>query len=392
MKLSDKILFWGFLCVFFFAPVATSPLVIAGILSLCVWVFSGKFIKERDRWLRQDWAKPVAVLILLPWIGLLWSEDMETGLSFAKKSYYWLYAFAVASLTLRHSVEPLLKAFIAGLFIISAVSVMQFAGVIPLGGKLPTVFSGKSITASLLLVFGMLILSFYFTKADGLKRKGLIVFLLIFFFLALSAGSGRAGYLAFVLLSPLMVYNFLGQKHIIKVIVFTGLAVGMLFLSPVVQSRVAEVAKDIKAYHEMNPNTSVGLRLHMWSGAIKIFLENPVIGTGTGGYQSAMRKYKIPQLAPEFQEFTQPHNSFLYMAANFGIVGLITLLWLFAVLLRNGWQNRKDIAGFSILSFTLVVLIGSLTDTQILSVATGILFAAFTGLQTVLVREQGNEG
>lgn len=125
----------------------------------------------------------------------------------------------------------------------------------------------------------------------------------------------------------------------------------------------------------------------MWDGAVKIFLENPVIGVGTGGYQLAMKKYEIPNLALIHRDFSDPHNSYLYMAANFGILGIISLFWLFSVLLKNGWRNRHNITGFAILSYTLVLMIGSLTGTQILSLATAFLFAVFTGLQKHLESE-----
>lgn len=386
----DKFLFWGLCLMLFFIPLATSPTIITGGIVLALWLFSGKFIKDRHQWLNQAWLIPVIIFMLLPWMGLLWTNDVTTGLDFAKKSYYWLYAFAIASLTLsRHSVTTLLNAFIAGLTLFSIVSLMQALEIIPMMPmikELPTI-STKSITGSLLLVFGMLILSFYFTKASAAKQKGLIISLMLLFFLTLSIGIGRSGYFAFVILSPLIVYNLIGQRHIIKVAVVTVVIIGALFLSPTVQDRIILAANDIKAYQESNPNTSVGLRLHMWQGAVKMFLENPILGVGTGGYQLAMKEYQTPQLAPQFHNFSQPHNSYLYIAANFGIVGLILFLWIFVILLKNGWQHRQHIVGFSILAFTLVLLIGSLTDAQIIATATGQLFAIFVGMQRHLMKK-----
>ena len=380
----DRSLFWCFCSVFFFIPLATSPAVIAGCLALGIWLFSGKFWKERQNWLNQKWTKPVIVFALLPWTGLLWSNDISTGLHFAQKSYYWLYAFAIASTAFSvRDIRTLLNSFIAGLLLVSTISWMQFAGLIPFVKGLPTILAwgGKYITLSLLFVFGILVLSFYFSRVREIKYKRFIIFLMLYFYSTLFLSPGRIGYLTFGLLSPLIIYNLLGQRHIIKIAAITTLITGALFLSPTVQSRVALVTNDVKSYREMNPDTSVGLRLHVWKGAIRIFLENPIFGTGTGGYQLAMKKYETPQLPCEVYKFSQPHNSFLYMAANFGMVGLSSLFWLFGVLLKNGWQNRQHITGFSILTFTLVLLIGSLTDTQILSVATGMLFALLTGLQ-----------
>jgi len=386
-SLADRLLFLFLCCLFFFIPFATSPAVISGAIALAIWIFSGMAFRDSGRWLKQKWTLPALVFMLLPLVGLLWTNDIAGGLDFAKKSYYWLYAFAIASMDLsRKHIITLLNAFLAGLLLISIISLLQFAGVVPLLKWLPTIFSGKSITASLLLVFGMLILSFYFSKAENVKSKILISSLLLLFFISLSVGTGRAGYLAYILLSPVVMYNIFGKK-IIKVIAVTAITIAVLFLSPSVQERTDLMFSDISNYQQIDPNTSVGLRLHMWTGAVKIFLENPIIGVGTGGYQSAMKKYETPNLAAIYRDFSDPHNSYLYMAANFGILGIISLFWLFTGLLKNGWRNRHNIAGFAILSYTLVLMIGSLTGTQILSLATAFLFAVFTGLQKHLESE-----
>jgi len=52
--------------------------------------------------------------------------------------------------------------------------------------------------------------------------------------------------------------------------------------------------------------------------------------------------------------------------------------------MKAGWEYRKSLVGFSILSFGMVLLIGSLTDTQIIEVHKGIMFAIFMGLQRSL--------
>jgi len=383
----DRLMFLGFCGTFFFIPIATSPAVIMGLLTLSLWIFSGKFIKDRHLWLKQKWFFPVLLFMALPWIGLLYTNNIKTGLDFAAKSYYWLYAFAIASLSYKkYPAKTMINVFLLGLFFTVVVCITQFAGIIPQAKENQFGFINP-ITYILFLVFGMLLLSFYFRKAQKVKHKILcgvgilLYFLNIFLFIGTP---GRTGYLTFILMTPLIVYNLLGQKHIFKITTIGFLIIVILFLSPIVQDILTDTRVHIKMYYQGNPNTSVGLRLHMWKGAIKIFLENPIIGVGTGGYQSAMKKYNSSLLSPDFQGFSQPHNSFLHMAVNFGTVGIISLCWIFFVFLKAGWEHKNNLIGFSILSFGIVVLIGSLTDTQILQVHTGILFAFFTGLQKAL--------
>jgi O-antigen ligase len=136
------------------------------------------------------------------------------------------------------------------------------------------------------------------------------------------------------------------------------------------------VVDEVGAYYsEGEIETSVGARLYMWDGAYRIFIEDPIIGVGTGGYMIEMAKHSEFPVAPD-----HPHNSFLYLASCFGLVGLSVFLWVLIVLMTKGWRARDSVPGFAVLAFSLVLIIGSLTDTQILSLATGTMFALFTGM------------
>lgn len=380
----DRLMFWGFCGTFFFMTISTSLTVIFGLLTLSLWVFSGKFVKDRSLWLKEKWFLPVLLFTALPWIGLLYTNDVRTGLNFAIKSHYWLYAFAITSFTFqKYQIKVLINSFLLGLYLVSVISFAQFIGIFPMTKGQHVGFINP-ITYRHFLVFGMLLLSFYFGKAPEIKQKILFGCGIFLYFLNLClfiGAPGRTAYLSFILTIPLMIYNLLGQRYILKITTLSLLIMAALLLSPIVQDPLNDTKTQIKLYYEGNPNTSVGLRLHMWNGAIKIFLENPIIGVGTGGYKNAMKKYETPQLAPECREFSQPHNSFLYMATNFGIVGLISICWLLFIFLRKGWIHRDNLIGFSILSFGMILVIGSLTDTQILQVHTAMLFALLTGLK-----------
>jgi O-antigen ligase len=136
-------------------------------------------------------------------------------------------------------------------------------------------------------------------------------------------------------------------------------------------------------YFNGDPVSSIGLRLHMWDGAIRIFMDNPLIGVGTGGYQLEMTKHGNSMLPASFN-FSQPHNSFLYMAVSFGILGFAVLCWMFYAFLKVGWRHRDNLLGFSILSYGIIMVTASITDSQIIEVHSAILFALFAGLQTSL--------
>lgn len=390
IKTSDKtsvyynpqmLLCYSFCLMVFLLPATKSPALIAGGLTILIWVLSGRFVKDYKIWLGQEWIKPVILFILLPWFGLIWTDDPKKGIDFAEKSYYWIFAFAISSIPHKRTIY-LIWSFIAGISLNVAVSTLQYAGIVPylkndFATGLLTGFN-PYISYSLILVLGMLILSFHFRNTVNKWQKILIIVLIISYIFNLSIIHGRSGYIAFITLSPLMIYNLVGRKHFLKSIIAAVLITGMFLLSPIVQHRINLIKEEISLYYQGQKFTSVGLRLHMWEGAIKIFRDNPLIGIGTGGFEKSLKQYNPD---PSLPGIDQPHNSFLYMATSFGIIGIFSILWLFVVFMKKGWNHRDNILGYSMLMFGIILIIGSMTDTQILSRVTGILFAVFTGMR-----------
>lgn len=384
--LAERLLLWSLCLLFFFIPLATSPAVIAGGAVIGVWLFSGKCLKDRHNWLNAEWFKPVILFVTLHWAGLLWTNDIRTGISFAEKSYYWLYAFAIASVSAeKNKTDIMFKAFISGLIIISLISLFQLAGILPIFKNFSTLYAGKPgkhISGSLLAVFGVCILSFYFTETSRLRNKLIIICLMLVLSATIFLTESRVGYLVFIIASPLMLYNMLDKKHFKKMPILIVIIVVIISLSPIVQNRLNKALDEIQLYRNGNPNTSIGLRLHMWEGALKIFSEKPMLGAGTGSYAAEMKKYAHPNLSPEFYILSQPHNSFLYVATSFGVIGLSVFIWLLYVFMKNGINAFNTLNGFAIVSYGFVLIIGSLTDTQILSLSTANMFALMTGIKT----------
>jgi O-antigen ligase len=384
---AERLLFWSLCLLFFFIPLATSPAVIAGAAVIGIWLFSGKCIRDRHIWLNAEWFKPVILFVLLHWAGLLWTNDIRTGVGFAEKSYYWLYAFAIASVnTDKSKTDAMFKAFILGLILISTISLLQVIGILPAFKNFSTLYAGKPgkhISGSLLSVFGVSMLSFYFTETSRLRNKLIIICLMLVLSATIFLTESRAGYLVFIIASPLMLYNMLDKKHFKKLPILIVIIVVIISLSPIVQNRINQALDEIQLYRNGNPNTSIGLRLHMWEGALKIFSEKPMLGAGTGSYAAEMKKYAHPNLSPEFQVLSQPHNSFLYVATSFGIIGLSVFIWLLYVFMKKGIKAFDTKNGFAITSYGLVLIIGSLTDTQILSLSTATMFALMTGIEAI---------
>ncbi|MBI5074844.1 MAG: O-antigen ligase family protein [Nitrospirae bacterium] len=371
--------------MFFSLPLATSPTVICGAFVLIVWVLSGKFLAGIQAFSRSDLMLPVIIIVSVPWIGLLYSPVPSYGLPIALKTHYWLYAIALASLPDKERQPDLIiRMFLAGLSVNSVISVLQFAGILSLRKGLATGLLGGSsphITYSLLLTTGILIASFGVLKSKSTRERLLYASLMLQYLFTIGYVGGRSGYISLIILSPFVVYNIIGQKHIIKIIAVSIIAASLLFVSPVIRSRFIQAKEDIVHYRAGNSNTSLGLRFQMWGIAVSEIRKNPLTGIGTGGFRRSWESYKED---PSLPFHDHPHNSFLHMMVSYGIVGLAAFCYLLYLLLKKGWQGRHSMPGFSVFAFTAVFIIGSLSDTQVLTFATATALSLFAGRSEAL--------
>jgi len=378
-KMLDKGIFYSCCLLFFFIPIGMSPAVISGILMLALWLLSGKAFRQKF-W--YPWTLPVLLLATLPWIGLLYTNNTVNGMFFAKKSYYWLYAFAIASISFqRYSASIMMRAYIFGTTLSSSVSLLQYFGFIPMKKGMPIAFFYWHQTYALVLALGLILTSFYILNSRDLRDKILYALIFLLIFSALVIVPGRAGHLVSLVSAPFIGYKLLKIRNFLKILALCILTAGLLFISPVVRERISQGLEDIKEYRAGNINTAIGWRLHLMNVSLEIIKENHLFGIGTGSFKDELRKYKTDRDLPDS---SQPHNNFLYMAVSFGIIGAVPLVWLFVLLFRNGWKNFNRIEGFSIFMYAIVIFIGGMFDTQIVMPATGVMLALFTGLQTAL--------
>ena len=373
----NDLLFFSLVSVFATVPLGPALKNVSLVLLMFFWLASGVFWTERYRWLRQDWFLPLLCMVLLPWVGLLWSTDIQTGLGYAQRSVYWLYGLAAASILYqKYTAKNLILAFLAGLFVAAQVSVLQMMGFISMYQGTMYGFLNH-ISYSLLLVAGLLFLAYQFREQTNRSIRFGIVAGILLLMLNLGIGASRAGYLAFVFAVPWMLVVMFPRRQLVLIFFCGLLAVGALAMSPVVHTRVAEMKSNIVSYHQGEGLTSIGLRFHMWDGALKIWKAHPWLGVGTGGYRQA---FSAVAEDPRYVIFSHPHNSLLHIAVSYGIVGVSVFIWLVVVVLRRGWMARRTPAGQIILVFLFVIGVGSLTDTQIMGHATGVLLGIISGL------------
>ena len=189
-----------------------------------------------------------------------------------------------------------------------------------------------------------LIFSFSFlAAATSLKlpkkwRYALLIIGLLALIAEIFLNSSRTGYvMEFVVLALLLL-----QAR--KLSIFIGLIMAIVLLfgaayyfSPIFKNRINVATDDFSSYTKGESNTtSVGLRLNWYQTSAEILLQNPsrlIFGYGSGSYRTVSKDYyaqlqdKNPNF--EYQSFPNPHNQYILLLFENGILGLC---WLFAFL------------------------------------------------------------
>jgi len=369
----------------FVLPMGTSPFTIMAVVATLLALLDRSFFGDLVQVLRQAWTRPVLVWVILVWVGVTYTPD-TTGVSvkYALKTHYWVYGMVTAAAVYAGLPgKRLVEAFLAGLTVNAFIAFFQIPGWLPskMVGKYFGLAGGYN-TLSILLIIGILMASYYFRHSTTPRRGLLTLALMLVLFANLFVIRGRAGYVTFAVLSPLVVYNLCRGRHLLVAFLLYLLLIGLTGLSPFVQERVEDTMVDIRLRLKVDRETAIGKkysdleeRVYMWYWASRLFLENPVLGVGTGGLHDAMKR-EGAEVGVD-----HPHSNFLHVAVSHGAAGVVVMLWFFFVLVRNGWYNRGSPEGFFVLAGALAVFVGGFLNTHVLDAGPAFLLAVLSGLQ-----------
>jgi len=193
---------------------------------------------------------------------------------------------------------------------------------------------------------------------------------------------GRTGYLV---LAILFLYFFVVTFGRRGLVLFIAIA-GVMFLTAYATSttfhqRVNDVARQFMAWKPGQPakptDDSVGDRLEFYVNSLKLIREHPLLGSGTGSFPAEYARIVADQ---NMLATVNPHNEYLLIAVQIGVIGLASLLYLF----YRQWRYAgalarpfyRDVARGLVLTF----VVGCLFNSLLLDHTEGLWFAWLSAL------------
>lgn len=354
---------WMVVATAFVVPLPTAWVTLTTLLFLGLWLCAGQFV-QRWQVIRQH---PLAMLsaALLVWmaVAMLWSPaDWRPSLD------QWWHYRELLLLPLMLSVvgkdtttaatwQPrILNAFVWGFGVALVVSFLRWQGLVEegVGGKYAG-FGGHT-GFSVMLAF-VAYVAWVRAQPRTPQRLWWALLGLVCVGNLFLINTGRTGQVGFLALLPLAVASRLGWKKVwIGLLAVPALALAAYMASPVVHERVNQTVADVQGFQAGNAESNDGLRMDFWRHAVGFIQQAPMVGGGTGSYIYHYRQAAVAEGLTGNRVSDNPHNEYLLIAAQQGVVGLALLLALWGV---QWWGAGRLPAAYADLTRALLLLMAS---------------------------------
>jgi len=350
------------------------PLSLIGILSIPA------FRNDIACILKEHWSKAAIAFFLVVLFACVWSPaDPHLRLTMLGKYSKFLYLPIFVVCFTQPTVRQYgIYAFVLAMIITCVVSISN--------AQVDMIFHNHIVT-SFMMAFAAYISGIEAMRSAGLKRVFFVFLVLLFSYQLLFINQGRSGYILYVVLMFLLMVMYLPSKYLFGAILFFSCSFVMIMNhSKILSTRIHALVEDIHLYKHGEKNTSLGTRIVFHKFAKSLFLTSPWIGHGSGGFAYAFQHREHRELVKGWDNLLDPHSQYWLVAADFGLLGLGALFYLFVSL----WIAALRLKHMKSLMLGLLLscFLANFTDSLLFYSAVGNLFIVFSALSLGELVEQ----
>lgn len=365
-------------------PLSVSFGTILIALIFILWLYEGKFLQKYIIIKNNPIIYPFLAFFIIHMIGLLWTENLQWGFHIIGKEWRILLLVIFITIVKKEHIIYYIISFLSAMSVSEFISYGIWLEIIPPFKNAsvynPTPFMSHISYNPFLALSIFILIYLIFLKQSNKHLFGEIA---SFFFLATMSTNifitgGRAGQIGFfVMLSLALLLYF--KKNIKLGLIFIFILLPIIFFiayssSTIFHERVNLAINETSSFKE-NPNTGVGLRLTYLLNSVEIIKKNFLLGVGTGDFTNEYTKINTIN-SPEAEMHSHPHNMYILVLAQTGLIGLLSLLSIFYMQFKIAFQKNdyKEIA----LALPVLFLVIMLSDSYLLGHYTTLLFVYFS--------------
>jgi putative inorganic carbon (HCO3(-)) transporter len=333
---------WISLCGFvFFSPWSIAGAQTMLILGLLFWLVK-MLLGGRPDFVRTPLNLPILLYVAAMVISVIFSPlKLNSLMSFKEEWLLLVFFLVVNNIREEEKVGKLLFILISVSALVGIYAVWQhYSGVDLYRNRMLEPRGEVFISTGLFdhhLTFGgywMLVLLLAAVVYLGQKRSGFIrmVDLVAPLILGISLIFSYARSAWFGALMGALGFAFLkGGKYIIFFVSFVVLLFLLVyFLEPTIWERVTEI--------DLSPDNPESTRIRLWLTSLNMIKDRPVWGIGLGNFGQFFDKYKVEGI---YDATCHPHNDYLNVGVNSGLLGLLAYLSIWVVFLRSTYKKMK---------------------------------------------------
>jgi len=385
---ADRAAQWAAVALGLAIPVSVALDNVLLVLVMAGWLASGAWRAKWDAIRGNQVVLAALALFGLLLVGTAYGERGPGDATLTLRKYLDLLWIPVLVWVFREDAMRRLglHALAVSLTVVVLLSFLIMAEVIPEMGFLseasrsPVVFKTRQ-THGLLMALGAYL---YFQLALAAVTARMRVLWLVLAVLALANGTlvvqGATGYLVFCVLALYLGHGWRGWKGLGWAAGAAAGAFTLLVLLPgPFQGRVAQMQSEIAQWRPGVPDvtSSVGTRIEFYRLSLAIARDQPFIGSGTGSFARAYEEKARGQAAIPS---SNPHNEYLHILVQLGLVGLAALLYLFWTHWRLAPRLASPLEHHLARGLVLTMAVGCLFNSWLLDHTEGLLYAWLTGL------------
>jgi O-antigen ligase len=349
----------------FSLPISTSASSVLAILIVLLWVSEGNFSRKFKELRANTLVFTILAYTSLFALGLLWSDDLQWGVTQTVKQWKLLLFLPLLAVVRRDHYKLYLGAFLAAMTLSAVLSFLIWQEIIHFRGipsQYPIPFNSHiSYNPLLALALYFLFHKLLFSQPTA-KQLAILVPAGLVMTGSMFITTGRSGQAAFFVLLFLLTLQYF-RKNITR-----GLAVALIILpallatayhtGPGFKMRLDESVNDMKEFRSKS-QTSTSLRFVFAINSLHMAADSPWFGVGTGDFPTEYKKINESK-SPDFAPTDDPHNHYLLVLAQFGIFGLLLFLAIFALQFRRAWTGKNDLRDFRLAlpCFYLTIMFG----------------------------------
>lgn len=224
------------------------------------------------------------------------------------------------------------------------------------------------------MLFGLILLPIFMSDMS-FKTKALSMIAMLSGISISLISQSRGGWLALVMAifsMMLFLYRFNHKKSLVVTgLFFSALLIVIILMAPYhqVDERIVIAYNEIMDYFNdaQGKHTSVGARLELWKISTHMITENFWLGSGWDSFDQVHHLYNLRHPSAEkIRFFGHPHNQFLYIFVELGLVGLIMYLMIFIcpayLCCKQIMQQGSLFSNTALIALSTLIMIESITE------------------------------